>query len=92
MASQIGQKAEYSKNKALDKEYYIDLIKKSIKQHGHLERKDVDELLWTKLPEWMDDYQKKIKVNNLLSEMSKKGQIKNEDNDTKPQWKLNKDK
>ena len=88
VAGQTGQKAEYSKNRALDKVYYIDLIKRSIKQHGHLIRKDVDELLWTKLPEWMDDHQKKIKVNNLLSEMRKKDIIKNAGSDAKPQWQL----
>lgn len=91
VANQTGQKAEYSKNTALDKMYYIDLIRKSIKQHGHLIRKDVDDLLWTKLPEWMNDHQKKIKVNNLLSEMRKNGLIKNEGSDAKPQWKLTED-
>lgn len=90
VASQTGQKAEYSKNRALDKEYYVDLIKKSIHQHGHLERKDIDELLWNKLPEWMNDHQRKVKINNLLSEMRKKSLIRNEGSDSKPQWKLNK--
>lgn len=91
VASQTGQKAEYSKNRALDKAYYIDLIKKSINQHGHLERKDIDELLWTKLPDWMDEHQKKVKINNLISEMRKKKVIRNEGSDAKPQWKLNKE-
>jgi ATP-dependent DNA helicase RecG len=91
VANQTGQKAEYSKNRALDKEYYVDLIKKSIHQHGHLERKDIDELLWTKLPEWMNDHQKKVKINNLISEMRKKSLIRNEGSDSKPQWKLHKE-
>jgi ATP-dependent DNA helicase RecG len=91
VANQTGQKAEYSKNRALDKEYYVDLIKKSIHQHGHLERKDIDELLWTKLPEWMNDHQKKVKINNLLSEMRKKSLIRNEGSDSKPHWKLDKE-
>jgi len=90
VASQTGQKAEYTKNRALDKAYYIDLIKKSIDQHGHLERKDIDELLWNKLPDWMDDHQKKVKINNLLSEMRKKNLIRNEGSDSKPHWKLEK--
>lgn len=88
VAGQIGQKAEYSKNRALDKAYYLDMIKKSIKEHGHLVRKDIDELLWTKLPEWMDDHQKKVKINNLLSEMRKKKMIRNAGSDAKPKWEL----
>jgi ATP-dependent DNA helicase RecG len=91
VASQTGQKAEYSKNRALDKEYYCDLIKKSIHQHGNLERKDIDELLWTKLPDWMNDHQKKVKINNLIAEMRKKNLIKNEGSDAKPRWKLDKE-
>src|SRR5690606_4807317 len=53
VASKTGQKAAYSKNKAFDKSYYLDLILKSIREHSSLERKDIDELLWNKLPDWM---------------------------------------
>jgi ATP-dependent DNA helicase RecG len=90
VAQKTGQKAEYSKNRAFDKTYYLDLIEKAIKEHGFVERNDVDDLLWTKLPEWMNDKQKKIKINNLLAELRKKGRIKNEGNDAKPKWILNK--
>src|SRR5690606_34904390 len=69
VAQTIGQKAGYSKNKAFDKDYYLDLIEKAIKEHHSLDRKELDELLWNKLPEWMDKKQKKIKINNLLSEL-----------------------
>ncbi len=78
VVQKTGQKASYTKNKAFDKQYYLDLIVKSIKQHKSLSRKDVDELLWNKLPEWMDDKQRKIKINNLLSELRRNGRIRNE--------------
>jgi ATP-dependent DNA helicase RecG len=45
-------------------------------------------LLWEKLPNWMGDKQKKIKINNLLSEMRKKNRIINVGTDTKPNWVL----
>jgi ATP-dependent DNA helicase RecG len=86
VAQTIGQKAGYSKNKAFDKVYYLDLIEKAIAEHGHLNRKDVDELLWKKLPDWMDDKQKKIKVNNLLSELRLKIRIENIGSDASPKW------
>lgn len=88
LAGQTGQKAEYSKNKAFDKAYYIDLIKNSITHHKNVERKDIDGLLWNKLPDWMNDTQKKHKINNLLSEMRKNNIIKNLGNDAKPKWVL----
>ena len=88
VAQYTGQKAAYSKNKAFDKVYYLDLIEKAIDQHGFLERADINDLLWKKLPEWMDDKQKKIKINNLISELRKKGKIKNQGNDTKSKWVL----
>jgi ATP-dependent DNA helicase RecG len=88
VAQNIGQKAAYSKNKAFDKSYYLDLIEKAIKEHKSLMRSDVDELLWNKLPEWMNEKQKKVKINNLLSEMRKKNRIANNGTDTKSKWML----
>ncbi|MDR0822432.1 MAG: putative DNA binding domain-containing protein, partial [Endomicrobium sp.] len=61
------QKAQYSKNKAFDKQYYLDLVLKAIKEHGSINRKDVDGLLWTKLPEWMNDKQRKIRIMHLIA-------------------------
>lgn len=86
VAQKIGKKAEYSKNKGLDDTYYLDFIEKSIKEHGHLNRKDIDELLWKKLPEWMSDKQKKNKVNNLLSTLRNQNRIKNIGSDKIPKW------
>lgn len=88
LAQLAGQKAKYSKNKAFDKQYYLDLICKSIAEHRSLTRKDIDELLWKKLPDWMDDVQKKIKVNNLISEARRSGKITNVGSLGKPQWVL----
>lgn len=61
---------------------------KAIIEHKNLARKDVDELLWEKLPDWMSDTQKKHKINNLLSELRKKHKIENQGSDTKPKWVL----
>lgn len=86
VAQKTGQKAFYSKNKAFDKQYYLDLIVKSIKQHKSLSRKDVDELLWNKLPEWMNDKQRKNKIKNLLSELSSNKTIKNDGTFKESKW------
>ncbi|MFA5078004.1 MAG: RNA-binding domain-containing protein [Dehalococcoidia bacterium] len=86
--SQIaGQKAVYTKYKAFDKTYYLDLILKAIDQHKALERKDINELLLNKLPDWMNDKQRQTKISNLLAELRKTGQIQNSGSDKRPVWK-----
>jgi len=89
VAQSTGQKASYTNNRAFDKSYYLDLIQKAIKEHGHVSRADIDHLLWRKLPDWMEDKQRKIKINNLISELSKVGSIQNKGSDSKPIWILN---
>ena len=88
LVEKTGQKAAYSKNRAFDKIYYLDLIEKSIREHKSLERGEIDDLLWKKLPDWMDEKRKKIKINNILSEMRKTNRIVNEGTDTKSKWVL----
>jgi len=81
-----GEKAEYSKNKAFEKEKYFDWILKSIKEHGCMSRKDIDKLLWDMLPAWMNEEQKKNRVRNLLGELRRKGIIANRGTDATPEW------
>lgn len=88
VAQKTGQKANYSKNRAFDKQYYLDLICKAAGEHGSLTRKDIDELLWNKLPDWMDDKQRKNKVGNLISELRRKNRITNRGSDAQPSWAL----
>lgn len=88
VAQKTGQKAAYSKNRAFDKKHYLDLIELAIRECKSVNRSDIDDLLWKKLPDWMNDNQRKIKINNLLSELRSKGRIKNEGNDAKPKWVL----
>ena len=86
--SALSQKAAYSKNKGFDKVYYLDFIQKAIREHKSLKRSDIDDLLWNKLPEYMDEKQKKIKINNLLSELRKKKKIENIGTFKNPKWVL----
>jgi ATP-dependent DNA helicase RecG len=86
IAQKTGQKATYTKNKAFDKSYYLDLIEKAIREHGSVDRNDVNDLLWKKLPDWMNEKQKTSKITNLLSELRIKNRIKNDGNDSKPKW------
>lgn len=90
VAVATGEKATYIKNRAFDKNFYKQLIIDFIKQYSVASRKDIDELLIDKLPNILDEDQKRKKISNLLSEMSKKDKsIKNGGSDNKPGWTLN---
>lgn len=88
ISSQNNEKAEYSKNRALEKNYYLTLILTAIKHHGSMKRKDIDNLLWAKLPDWMSDEQKKNKINNLLAELRKENKIINKGTDNNSKWEI----
>ena len=85
---ETGQKAAYSKNKAFDKKYYLDLIEKAITEHSSLKRGEIEELLWKKLPDWMSDEQRKNKVTNLLSELRINNKIQNDGTMKESLWVL----
>ncbi len=88
VAEKTGEKAAYTRNRAFDKQYYLDLILQALKQHKNLVRKDVNDLLWSKLPDWMDDNQKKNKVGNLLTELRIDKKIHNVGGFRDSKWEL----
>lgn len=75
VAQSVGKKISYTKNKGLDDIFYRELIKKALKQHGQLRRKEMEELLIDKLPDVLTEEQKARKVGNLLTALRKKGII-----------------
>ena len=91
IAAATNQKAEYSRNKGLDKEILKSFILKHIENHGFTTRDEVDKLLFDKLPDYLDDKQRKKKIDNLLQEM-KKDKIQNVGTRAFPKWiKIRKD-
>ncbi len=88
IAQKTGDKASYTKNKAFDKKYYLDLILKAISQHHTMSRADIDELLWNKLPDWMTDRQRKKKVENLIMELRMHNKIINKGTIKRSSWEL----
>ena len=89
LSQKTGQKADYSKNKGLEKQYYLDFILNAIKDHGNMSRADIDTLLWDKLPDILTDAQKKNKIGNLLTELRKTEKIKNIGGFSNSIWILN---
>jgi ATP-dependent DNA helicase RecG len=85
IAEATNQKAEYTRNKGLDKEVLMSFIMKHIGHYGFATREEIDTLLLDKLPDYMDSKQRKKKIENILQEM-KKDKIRNSGTSRFPKW------
>jgi len=85
IAAIINQKTSYTRNKGLNKQFYKDYILQHIQNYGSATRKEIDVLLNEKLPDYMTEKQRKIKINNTLREMAG-NTIRNIGSRTKPKW------
>jgi len=75
VAGKTGQKADYMKLKGIDDEYCKKIIIDYLKKFNTGQRADFENILLDKLPDVLDDSQKKNKVKNLLQSMKKTGII-----------------
>jgi ATP-dependent DNA helicase RecG len=84
-----GDRAKYIRNRAFDKKYYKDLIIEYISKYGKATRKELHDLLLTKISDVLNEKQKKAKVKNLLFEMAHKDKTIIKTGKTKAsEWKL----
>jgi len=90
IASASDDKARYVKNRAFDDAHYKQMIVKNLKTYGHASRADIDSLLMDKLSDILEPDQKRNKIGNLLSAMSRAGTIRNDGPRGKPKWVLTK--
>ena len=88
IARATGHSAKHIRDRGFDKQYYLDLILALIREHGPVSRADIDRLLFDKLPEVLTEEQKKHKVHNMLSELSRHGQIVNKGSRGHPRWQV----
>jgi ATP-dependent DNA helicase RecG len=75
VAKAIGEQAQYTRNKGLDKAFYKQLVLSHLKDYPKASRQSIDDLLLSKLPEVLDEKQKLNRVKNLLAEMGREGVI-----------------
>ena len=71
----IGLKSSYIKNKGFDDSYLKKLIIEYLSRFGNATRKDIDQLLYEKLPDFLNDKQKYNRITNLLASLRKSGVI-----------------
>lgn len=88
VAAASAKKAEYIKTRAFDDQHYADMVVEFLRKFGSASRKDIDDLLWDKLSDALDNNQKRNKIGNLLSSLRLKGVIFNAASRTSPKWEL----
>ena len=86
VARAAGEAGRHIRERGFDKRYYLDLILALVREHQPVDRKDVDQLLLTKLPDRLSQEQKLRRVHNLLQELRRSGLIDNRGSRSKPQW------
>ena len=72
VADIVGEKEQYTKNKALDDRYYSELIISYLEQFGTGTKADIVKLLSDKLSDTLSEKQKENKIRYLLTSLHKK--------------------
>lgn len=88
VAAASGTRAEYIRTRAQSDAHYTKLVVDYLKEFGGASRQDINQLLWDKLSDALDDEQKRNKVMNLLTKMRRNGQIRNVGSRPRPRWVL----
>lgn len=65
------KKAQYTRNRGLNTELLKSFILRHIEIHGSATRKELEDLLLDKMPDYMDEKQRRKKLDNILQDMKK---------------------
>lgn len=86
VAKATGETGRHIRERGFDKQYYLDLILALVREHGPVDRGEVDQALVPKLPDRLTHQQKRRKVSNLLQELRRSGEIVNRGSRAWPEW------
>jgi ATP-dependent DNA helicase RecG len=86
IAKAIGKQAQHIKTGGLNRKYYKDLILELIQKHGPVSRREINDLIFDKLPEILNSEQKLALIHNLIMEMRNKNLIYNQGTRPAPKW------
>jgi ATP-dependent DNA helicase RecG len=86
VAKATGETGRHIRERGFDKQYYLDLILALVREHGPVDRKDIDDTLLAKLPDRLTPEQKQRKVQNLIQELRRSGSIVNRGTRSHSEW------
>jgi ATP-dependent DNA helicase RecG len=86
IAKAAGEAGRHIRERGFDKQYYLELILAVAREHSPASRREIDEAVIPKLPDRLDEAQKRRKVHNLLQELRRAGKIDNRGSRGRPAW------
>lgn len=90
IADATGKRVEYIRTRAQDNEHYIKMVTAFIEQFGKADRAEINDLLFDKISDALNDDQKYRKISGLISRMRREKIIFNAGSRRSPVWKLQK--
>ena len=88
IAQQTDKKVEYSKHKGLDTKSCERLLIDTLRDHGSLNRVEINELLWNVLSDQLSDKQKEDKIGYILKKLKNENVITNYRSGKLSEWSL----
>lgn len=88
IAKATGKKARHIKQRGLDNQFYREMVVQLVREHQPVTRKDIDDLLWNKLPDALDDGQKRNRIHNILKALAYGEHIENRGSRRYSKWYL----
>lgn len=88
IASASGNLADYVRTRPQSDAHYATLVTDYIKQNGSASRAAIDAMLMPLLPELLSQQQKRNKISNLLSKLSREGSITNVGSRRQSRWEI----
>lgn len=86
VAKATGEAGRHIRERGFDKQYYVDLILAVVQEHAPASRREIDQAVIPKLPDRLEEEQKRRKVHNLLQELRRAGKIDNRGSRGQPAW------
>ncbi|MBS0213578.1 MAG: putative DNA binding domain-containing protein [Proteobacteria bacterium] len=88
VATATDSKVDYIRTRPQDDEFYAKLLVDYLEKFGEATRTEINKLLLDKLSDALDEQQKYNKVSNLLTNLRRRGVIRNAGVDSAPRWVL----
>ena len=86
VARATGRAGRHIRERGFDKRYYVDLVLALVREHGPVDRKEIDQALMSKLPDRLTDSQKRSRITNLLQDLRRTHKIVNRGTRSQPAW------
>ena len=86
VARATGSAGRHIRERGFEKRYYVDLVLELVREHGPVDRKEIDQALMSKLPDLLTDGQKRSRISNLLQDLRRSRKIVNQGTRSQPAW------